>query len=106
MIEDLQPLGISFISLGGASTARPAAKLQLHILAALAEFEWGRIRERVMGLQRPRAHGKRLGRPRTRPAAIEIPGGTVRSAAKVWGVSKTTAARRINSRRLPPADMQ
>jgi DNA invertase Pin-like site-specific DNA recombinase len=36
----------------------------MHILAALAQFEKERIRERVMaGLQRAKAQGKRLGRP-------------------------------------------
>lgn len=50
-----------------------AGKLQLHILAALAEFERERIRERVLaGLQRAKAQGKRLGRPRGRPAAVAI----------------------------------
>jgi len=97
LIEQLQSLGVAFVSLGeGSDCTTPAGKLQLHILAALAEFERERIRERVVaGLQRARAQGKRLGRPRTRPAACDVPGGTVRSAAKAWGVSKTTAARWI-----------
>jgi DNA invertase Pin-like site-specific DNA recombinase len=97
LVEEWSALGVDFISLGEAiDTTTPAGKLQLHILAALAEFERGRIRERVMaGLQRARAHGKRLGRPRRLPATIEIPGGSVRAAAKAWGVSKSTAARRI-----------
>jgi DNA invertase Pin-like site-specific DNA recombinase len=78
--------------------------LQLHILAALAEFERERIRERVMaGLQRARAQGKRLGRPRMRPFMVAIPGGTVREAARAWGVSKSTAARWISSGRIPTA---
>ena len=64
MLEELQQLGIAFVSLGeGIDCTTPAGKLQLHILAALAEFERERIRERVMaGLQRARAQGKRLGR--------------------------------------------
>jgi DNA invertase Pin-like site-specific DNA recombinase len=101
MLEDLQQLGIAFVSLGeGIDCTTPAGKLQLHILAALAEFERERIRERVMaGLQRARAQGKRLGRPRRRPAAIDVPGGSVRAAAQAWGVSKSTAARRINAGR-------
>jgi len=97
MLEDLQHVGVAFVSLGeGIDCTTPAGKLQLHILAALAEFERERIRERVLaGLQRARAQGKRLGRPRSRPAEIDVPGGTVRAAAKAWGVSKSTAARRI-----------
>ena len=101
LIEELQSVGVAFISLGeGIDCTTPAGKLQLHILAALAEFERGRIRERVMaGLQRARAQGKRLGRPRSRPVVIAVPGGNVRAAAKAWGVSKSTAARWISEGR-------
>src|SRR6185369_1196959 len=93
LLEELQALGIAFVSLGeGIDCTTPAGKLQLHILAALAEFERERIRERVVaGLARARAQGKRLGRPRRQPTAVVIPGGTVRAAAKAWGVSKSTA---------------
>ena len=63
MLEDLQHVGVAFVSLGeGIDCTTPAGKLQLHILAALAEFERERIRERVLaGLQRARSQGKRLG---------------------------------------------
>jgi DNA invertase Pin-like site-specific DNA recombinase len=105
LIDELQAIGVAFISLGeGIDCTTPAGKLQLHILAALAEFERGRIRERVMaGLQRAKAQGRKLGRPRTRPAQIDVPGGTVRAAAKAWGVSKTTAAKWIASGQTPTA---
>jgi DNA invertase Pin-like site-specific DNA recombinase len=47
LIEDLNSLGIAFVSLGeGIDCTTPAGKLQLHILAALAEFERARIQER------------------------------------------------------------
>jgi DNA invertase Pin-like site-specific DNA recombinase len=97
LLEELQALGVAFVSLAeGIDATTPAGKLQMHILGAIAEFERERIRERVLaGLQRARAQGKRLGRPRTRPALIDVPGGSVRAAAKVWGVSKSTAARWI-----------
>jgi DNA invertase Pin-like site-specific DNA recombinase len=54
MLEELQHLGVAFVSLGeGIDCTTTAGKLQLHILAALAEFERERIRERVLaGLQR------------------------------------------------------
>jgi DNA invertase Pin-like site-specific DNA recombinase len=49
------------------SSANPAAKLQMHVLAAVAEFEREVIRERVKaGLDNARARGVRLGR---RPGA-------------------------------------
>lgn len=103
MLDELQELGVAFVSLGeGIDCTTPAGKLQLHILAALAEFERGRIRERVMaGLQRARKQGTRLGRPRKVPTTIAIPGDSVRAAARTWGVSKSTAARWIAAGRLP-----
>jgi DNA invertase Pin-like site-specific DNA recombinase len=63
-LDELHARGVSFVSLGeGIDLSTPAGKLQLHILAALAEFERGRIKERIhAGLSRARAQGKRLGR--------------------------------------------
>lgn len=65
LIEEMQALGIAFVSLGeGIDATTPAGKLQLHVLAAIAEFERARIQERVMaGLARAKAQGRRLGRP-------------------------------------------
>ena len=86
------------MSLGeGIDCTTPAGKLQLHILAALAEFERARIQERVRaGLARVRAQGKRLGRPRSTPLPGNATQGlSVRTAAALWGVSKSTAARRL-----------
>ena len=34
-------------------------------------------------------------------AAIEVPGGSVRAAARIWGVSKSTAARWISAGTVP-----
>ena len=103
LLEELQVVGVTFVSLGECiDCTTPAGKLQLHILAALAEFERGRIRERVLaGLQRARRQGTRLGRPRKVPTALAIPGGSVRAAARTWGVSKSTAARWIATGRCP-----
>jgi DNA invertase Pin-like site-specific DNA recombinase len=104
LLDELNALGVAFVSLAeGIDATTPAGRLQLHVLGAIAEFERDRIRERVVaGLQRARMQGKRLGRPRTRPATVEVPGGTVRAAAKVWGVSKTTAAKWV-AQGGPPA---
>lgn len=106
LLEELQALGVAFVSLAeGIDATTPAGRLQMHILGAIAEFERGRIRERVLaGLQRARTQGKRLGRPRMAPASIAIPGGSVRDAARIWGVSKSTAARWIAAGR-GPADL-
>jgi len=103
LLEELQALGIAFVSLNeGIDATTPAGKLQMHILGAIAEFERARIAERVKaGLQRARAQGKRLGRPRKAPPAIVVPGGSVREAARAWGVSKSTAARWIAAGKTP-----
>src|SRR5467141_1591110 len=57
LLDELQALGIAFVSLAEAIDATtPAGKLQMHILGAIAEFERARIAERVKaGLQRARA---------------------------------------------------
>ena len=66
LLEDLQALGVGFVSLQeGIDATTPAGKLQMQILGAIAEFERARIQERVRaGLARARAQGVRLGRPR------------------------------------------
>ena len=101
MLEEWQHLGVAFVSLNeGIDCTTPAGKLQLHLLAAIAEFERSRIIERVRaGLARAKAQGKRLGRPRIKPAPADLSGMSVRQAASLWGVSKSTAARWINSDR-------
>src|SRR5215831_6639176 len=66
LLEELQALGVAFVSLAeGIDATTPAGKLQMYILGAIAEFERARISERVRaGLQRAKAQGRRLGRPR------------------------------------------
>lgn len=98
VLEELDTLGITFVSLGeGIDLGTPAGRLQLHILAALSEFERARIQERVRaGLARVKAQGKRLGRP-----VVDVPeerlapvrGLSVREAARRLGVSPATAHR-------------
>ena len=98
LIEDLNALGIAFVSLGeGIDCTTPAGKLQLHILAALAEFERARIQERVRaGLARARAQGVRLGRPRRRidPERLAMVAGLPeREAARRLGIPRSTLQR-------------
>jgi DNA invertase Pin-like site-specific DNA recombinase len=98
LLDDLQALGVAFVSLAeGIDATTPAGKLQLHILGAIAEFERERIRERVLaGLQRAKAQGKKLGRPKAaapldRLATVaHLP---IDAAAHTLGVSRSTLKR-------------
>ena len=97
-------LGVTFISLGeDIDATTPAGVLQLQILGALAQFERGRLRERVLaGLARAKREGRHLGRRRSTPQPEGAPRGlTVRQAAALWGCSRSTAARRLAHGELP-----
>ena len=75
LLDELHAVGVSFVSLGeGIDCTTPAGRLQLHVLAARAEFEKARIAERVAaGLARAREcleqHGPCSGPITPRPAA-------------------------------------
>ena len=98
LLDDLQALGVAFVSLAeGIDATTPAGKLQMHILGAISEFERARIAERVRaGLARVRREGRRLGRPPvqiSRDAVESVRGLSVREAARRLGVSRSTAHR-------------
>ena len=98
LLEELQVLGVAFVSLAeGIDATTPAGKLQMHILGAIAEFERERIRERVLaGLQRARGQGRPLGRPHAR-IPIErlqsVAGLSALAAAQQLAVSRSTVKR-------------
>lgn len=103
LIDELHAVGVAFLSLNeGIDCTTPAGKLQLHVLGALAEFERGRIRERVVaGLARVRSKGQRLGRPeKVVPEAVLSPvrGLPIREAARRLGVSRATAHRWLSQK--------
>lgn len=97
-LEELHSLGIGFVSLGeGIDFGSSAGRLQLHILAALAQWERERIRERTLaGLERARSQGKRLGRP-VEPLPVAklqaVAGMSLRAGAAHLGVPKSTLQR-------------
>jgi len=98
LLDDLQTVGVAFVSLGeGIDATSPTGRLQMHLLAAIAQFERERIAERVMaGLARARAQGRRLGRPRLvvgESVLAPVRGLSVREAALQLGVSAATAHR-------------
>jgi putative DNA-invertase from lambdoid prophage Rac len=89
---------VAFVSLGeGIDATTPAGNLQMYILGAIAEFERGRIVERVRaGLARAKAQGKRLGR---QPYAITdaqfeaVADRSLRDAAQALNVSRSVVHR-------------
>jgi DNA invertase Pin-like site-specific DNA recombinase len=98
LLDDLQALGVAFVSLGeGIDATTPAGKLQMHILGAIAEFERGRIVERVRaGLARAKAQGKRLGRRAyaiTPAQFATVDHLSLRDAATSLGVSRSVVHR-------------
>jgi DNA invertase Pin-like site-specific DNA recombinase len=108
VLDDLQVLKISFISMGeGIDATTASGKLQMHLLAAFSEFERSRISERVrLGMARARAQGRRVGRPRpdVSDADLEATAGlSVRQAAAQLGVSKSFIHSWRLSRRASPA---
>jgi len=106
MLDELQALGIAFVSLAeGIDATTPAGRLQMHLLGAIAEFERARIAERVRaGLGRARAQGKRLGRPERHvdeTVLAPVRGLPVREAAVRLGVSPATAHRWLSQKTSP-----
>jgi DNA invertase Pin-like site-specific DNA recombinase len=101
LLDEITSLGIGFVSLGESiDLSTSAGRLQLHLLAAFAQFERERIRERIhLGLDRARKQGKKLGR-RARREGEPL---TVRQAAALWGCSKSQAARRMAKGEAPQA---
>ena len=101
LLDDLQALGVAFVSLAeGIDATTPAGKLQMHILGAIAEFERERIVERVRaGLRaacgagqapRPAATDHQRGRPGPHDRVVDAEGGR--------------APRRLARRRPPRTD--
>ncbi len=103
-LEEFNALGIDFISLSESlDTSTPMGKMVYTVIAAVAELERSLIRERVvMGINRARASGKRLGRPSGSRADIEKiyklrgRGLSLREIATQTGVSKSTVSRLLS----------
>ena len=111
LLGDLHDLGIGFVSLGeGIDLGTPAGRLQLHILAALAEFERCRIQERVKaGLARVKAEGRKLGRPTQAPPVEKLAAVadlSIREAARKLRVSRSTVQRWRATARVPDGNVE
>jgi DNA invertase Pin-like site-specific DNA recombinase len=66
-LADLEEVGVKFVSLrDGLDFTTAAGRFQVQVLAAVAEFEAGMIRDRVRaGLRKCKEKGIRLGKPPT-----------------------------------------
>jgi DNA invertase Pin-like site-specific DNA recombinase len=67
-LEDFQSLDVQFVAIkDNVDYSTPSGRLFVQILGSLAEFEKSLLRERTLaGLEYAKAHGKNLGRPRSR----------------------------------------
>jgi DNA invertase Pin-like site-specific DNA recombinase len=106
-IAQLEERAIAFRSLKESiDTATAAGRLQLHLFAALAEFERGVIQERTQaGLSAARARGRLTGRPsvvterqlRAAAALREQGDMTMAEIAKTLGIGRATLYRHLRS---------
>src|SRR5262249_32685746 len=98
---EFEALGVELVVLDQAiDTTTPAGRLLFHVLAAIAEFERGLIRERVVGGgRRAEAQGGRLGRPRFhhvdpgRAQALLAEGLSLRAIARTLQVHPSAVSR-------------
>jgi DNA invertase Pin-like site-specific DNA recombinase len=102
VLEDLQQLGVAVVSLrDGLDLSTAAGRLQMAVIAAIAQFERDRLRERTTaGLARAKAQGKQLGRRMTivDPESLQaVSGLSLRLAARQLGIAVNTLqkARRL-----------
>lgn len=106
-VDRLSRAGVSLVSLReGFDFTSPAGRLQLGVLAAVAEFERELIAARTKAaLERLRAQGRRFCRPRLSVDVELRPGETLSAAARRLGVSRRTVARRVGKRVGPTDDV-
>ena len=87
LLDELQALGIAFVSLAeGIDATTPAGKLQMHIIGAIAEFERARVQERVRaGLALARSPESNVGEP-----DMKLIRSSQAALAPKWILSNTT----------------
>ncbi|WP_027231513.1 recombinase family protein [Phyllobacterium sp. UNC302MFCol5.2] len=106
IVREMQGKGVAFKALDQSlDMTTPAGKLQLQVLAAVAEFETAIRRERQMeGIARAKAEGRTGGRPKSVTDAIasdiqarRTAGESFRSIAKSVGFSVATVQNVLKS---------
>lgn len=102
-LETFNSLGIDFVSYQESiDTTTPAGKAMFTMISAFSEFERNIIRERIKaGLEKAKAKGKRLGRPRLdidikRLKELRSKGLTIRAMEKETGIPKSTICVYLN----------
>jgi DNA invertase Pin-like site-specific DNA recombinase len=104
LLSDLHAKDVDlYLHQQGIDTSTPAGKAMFQMCGVFAEFERAMIRERVMaGLERARAQGKRLGRPRT-PEVVEkkiraarCQGKGINKIARELGIGVSTVQRVVH----------
>jgi DNA invertase Pin-like site-specific DNA recombinase len=110
MGQEFQALGVDLVILDQTiDSTTPAGRLLFNVLASIAEFERDLIVDRVKaGLQRARAQGRRIGRPRrlvdVHRARFELEkGDSLRQVARRLGVPPSTLSARLRSGPKPLA---
>jgi putative DNA-invertase from lambdoid prophage Rac len=119
-IETLRSHGVRFLAVSqniDTDDSNPTARLLLHILASVAEFERELIRERVAsGIANAKRSGKQLGRPKRifdRSKALELrrQGASFPRIARELGIGVGTAVRAVQSQnghgglsKIPPRE--
>lgn len=115
-IRELETAGVRFVAITQGLDVQPGgdamSRLLLSVLGAVAEFERDLIRERTrLGLERARARGERLGRPRARGPSPDLAvhykgavGMSIREAAHVlrcstWALRSSLAIANGNRER-------
>ena len=100
-LSEIDALGVDlYLHQQALDTSTPAGTALFQMLGVFAQFERTIIRERVnAGLARARAQGKRLGRPRIKPAVEQavrklLAGGTgIHKTARIVGVGISAVQR-------------
>ena len=109
LLGELQARDVDlFLHQQALDTSTPSGRMLFGMLGVFSEFERAMIRDRVLaGLDRARAAGKRLGRPRTTPFQVQRirlaldEGRGVRETARLLKVSaaKVSEVRRMSGER-------
>lgn len=111
LLSDLQSKGVDlYLHQQGIDTTTAAGKAMFQMCGVFAEFERAMIRERVRaGLERARAQGKILGRPRTsevieeRIRSARRQGKGIKKIAAELGIGVSTVQRVVHSSATHPA---